>query len=383
MRGPRVALLFFCFSLQHAGQAAAQASPIQTQVESRTAEAEATDEVLPSTLTDKTDREYILAPVPIVDPTIGNGLSLAGLVTYDADDGPDAEAKTRRSTLAIAAAYTNTDSWMVGGGLKLYLDDDRYRAQLGAGYGNMNLRWFGTTSDSHFVDNPIDFRTRGVLVDGNVQTRVVENVYLGVSGRYIGPTASTKIPIDVLPELNAKFDLVGIGAVGEYDTRDNTWYPASGSIGTVNLLSYLEALGSDREFGSLEATFAHFRELAGSLVLAAEARIAVVGNNAPFFMLSTVNLRGFPTGQYMNRTATQIQGEMRWETWRRIGAVFFAGAGVASRRLDDWGDADHAHGYGAGLRYRLSEVDRMNIGLDVASGSTDNFAVYFRIGEAF
>lgn len=85
----------------------------------------------------------------------------------------------------------------------------------------------------------------------------------------------------------------------------------------------------------------------------------------------------------MNRTATQIQGELRWETWRRIGAVFFAGAGVASRRLDDWGDADHAHGYGAGPRYRLSEVDRMNIGLDVASGSTDNFAVYFRIGEAF
>jgi len=366
-----------------AGDANAQAGPIESQVQSLATEAESADEVMPPGPADKAGREDILAPVPIVDPTIGNGLSLAGLITYDPAAGDDAASKERRSTLAIAVAYTNTDSWMVGGGLKLYLDEDRYRTKLGAGYGNLNLKWFGTSSDSPFFDNPIDFRTRGILVDGNVQARIVENVYLGVSGRYIGPTATIKIPIDVLPELTARFDLAAIGVLGEYDTRDNAWYPASGSRGTLNILSYLEALGSDREFGSLEATFAHYAKLADPVVVAAEARVAVVGNNAPFFMLSTVNLRGFPVGQYMNRTASQIQGEVRWEAWRRIGAVFFAGAGLASRQLEDWGDADRAYGYGAGLRYRLSEVDKMNIGIDVASGSTADFTVYFRIGEAF
>ena len=117
--------------------------------------------------------------------------------------------------------------------------------------------------------------------------------------------------------------------------------------------------------------------------MAGEARVATVGDNTPFFMLSTVNLRGFPRGQYMNRTVTQVQAELRWEAWRRFGAVFFGGTGVATRSLDEWGDADRAYGYGAGVRYRVSEIDRMNVGLDVATGSTDDFTVYFRVGEAF
>ncbi|UCH74743.1 MAG: hypothetical protein JSU82_02490 [Rhodospirillales bacterium] len=370
-------------AVQLGDTAFAQNTQIGPEIESRTSEAEAADDVLPHAAAEEKDRKYILAPVPIVDPTIGNGLSLAGLVTYAAEEDPDSAAKERRSTIALAIAYTNTDSWMAGGGLKLYLDQDRYRVGLAAGYANMNLKWYGTSPDSPFFDNPIDFRTRGGLVDGDVQRKVAKNFYLGLAARYIRPTASTKIPIDVLPELKATFNLTGIGLISEYDTRDNTWYPASGSLGTAKLLGYLEALGSDREFGTLDATFAVYRRIADPLVVAGQARVATVGDNTPFFMLSTVNLRGFPRGQYMNETVTQIQAELRWEAWRRIGAVFFGGTGIATRSLDEWGSADRAYGYGAGVRYRISEVDKMNVGFDVASGSTNDFTVYFRIGEAF
>ncbi len=376
-------VLVACLLMQFGGEAFAQTGQIQSQVESRTSEAEAADAITSSDSPDKKEKKYLVVPVPIVDPTIGNGLALAGLYTFAPDGDAEAAPMQRRSTIAVAAGYTNTDSWMVGGGLKLYLDDDRYRAKLGGGYGNLNLKWYGTSSDSIFFDNPADFRTRGWLVDGNVEKRLAENFYLGVSGRYLRPEASAKIPIDVLPELQLAFSLAAIGLIGEYDTRDNTWYPESGARGIVNFLSYLEALSSDREFASLDATFAYYAKLADSLVLAGQARVATVGDNTPFFMLSTVNLRGFPTGQYMDRTVTQIQAELRWEAWRRLGAVFFAGTGVAAESLDKWGDADRAYGYGAGLRYRVSEVDRMNVGLDVATGSTNDFTVYFRIGEAF
>lgn len=376
-------VLVACLLMQFGGEAFAQTGEIQSQVESRTSEAEAAKNVTSSDSPDDGKAEYIVVPVPIVDPTIGNGLALAGLMTFSSDEEGEAASKQRRSTIAVAAGYTNTDSWMVGGGLSLYLDDDRYRAKLNGGFGNLNLKWYGTSSDSIFFDNPADFRTRGWLLDGNVEKRLAESFYLGVSGRYLRPEATAKIPIDVLPALRLEFDLVAIGLIGEYDTRDNTWYPESGSNGVINFLSYLEALGSDREFASLDATFAHYVKLADSLVLAGQARVATVGDNTPFFMLSTVNLRGFPTGQYMNETVTQLQAELRWEAWRRIGAVFFAGTGVAAESLDKWGDADRAYGYGAGLRYRVSEVDRMNVGLDVATGSTNDLTVYFRIGEAF
>jgi outer membrane protein assembly factor BamA len=376
-------VLLACLLLQACGKALAQGSQIRSEIDSRAWEAEAADEAPWSLSSDDKEKKFLLVPVPIVDPTIGNGLALAGLYTFEPDGDAEALPKERRSTIAVGAAYTNTDGWIVGGGVKLHLDQDRYRVNLGGGYADLKLKWYGTSSDSPFFDNPINFRTQGGMIDGNVEKRVTEHFYLGISGRYIRPTASVKIPIPELPDQKVSFDLTAVGAIGEYDSRDNTWYPASGTLGTVNILAYLEALGSDREFATVDASFAVYRKLVDLLVLAGEARVATVGDNTPFFMLSTINLRGFPRGQYMNRTVTQVQAELRWEAWRRVGVVFFGGTGVATRSLDRWGSADRAYGYGTGLRYRVSEVDKMNVGLDVATGSTDDFTVYFRIGEAF
>jgi hypothetical protein len=313
--------LLACFLWQFGGEAFAQTGQIKSQVESRTSEAETADETPWAVSPDKTEKKYMLVPVPIIDPTIGNGLALAGLYTFAPECNADAAPNERRSTIAVGAGYTNTDSWMVGGGLKLYLDEDRYRVKLATGYANMNLKWYGTSPDSPFFDNPIDFRTRGGMIDGNVEKRLTDHFFLGVSGRYIRPTASAEIPFPELPQPELTFNLTAVGAIADYDSRDNTWYPASGSLGVVNALAYLEALGSDREFGTLDATFAVYRKLAEPLVLAGEARVATVGDNTPFFMLSTVNLRGFPRGQYMNRTVTQVQAELRWEAWRRVGAA--------------------------------------------------------------
>ena len=60
--------------------------------------------------------------------------------------------------------------------------------------------------------------------------------------------------------------------------------------------------------------------------------------------------------------------------------AIFAGFGVTGPDIDDFDNT--AYGYGAGLRYLVSEADRMNVGFDVATDN-DELAVYFRVGEAF
>lgn len=371
--------LLCCLCLLLSSTAAAQTSQLERQIQSRTSEAEAADEILPA---EDSDKRFFTIPLPVVDPTIGQGLALVGLYTFGAK-GEDAASKEPRSTIVVTGGYTNTDSWMVGGGFQLFLDEDRYRTNLGVGYGNVNLKYYGTSSDSIFFDNPVDFLIRGSLVDGNVQKRVAENFFIGVSGRFIQPTIELNSAIDRLNGLKAKFNLAALGVVGEYDTRDNNRYPKSGSHGSIDILAYTEAIGSDAEFGSLDATFANYRSLTDKLVLAGQVRSSIVGDNAPYFMLSAINLRGFAVGRYLNQTITQVQGELRWEAWRRVGTVAFAGIGVAAEDFSDLGNGDRASGIGVGLRYRVSEADRLNAGLDVAYGSSDEIAVYFRIGEAF
>src|SRR4051812_13178077 len=51
---------------------------------------------------------FVFAPIPIVNPTIGNGLALPGLMLYKLDP------KSPASITGVAAGYTDTDSWGVG-----------------------------------------------------------------------------------------------------------------------------------------------------------------------------------------------------------------------------------------------------------------------------
>ena len=85
----------------------------------------------------------------------------------------------------------------------------------------------------------------------------------------------------------------------------------------------------------------------------------------------------------MNQSVIPGPAALRWLFWKKFGAVVFAGAGIAAESFSDLEDGSDAYGFGGGLRYRISDVDKMNIGLDVAYGSSDDVVVYFRVGEFF
>jgi outer membrane protein assembly factor BamA len=321
----------------------------------------------------------IAVPVPIVDPTLGNGLAPAALVTFPSDG----DASTPRSTFGLVAAYTDTESWIIGGGLQLHLDEDRWRTGLKAGYGAINLDYYGTGSDSIFFDNPVGFGIEGSVINATLQQRVAENFYLGALLRRVDAQVTLDGPIDAIPSLTLDLDLAGLGLVGTFDSRDSSWFPTTGSLADVTLIRYASTFGFDRDFNILELNYAHYWSFADGFVLAAQARAARAGEGAPFFMLPYLNFRGFPAGKYLDQVAVQGQAELRWMFGKDLGAVAFAGSGRVADDFDQLGDGSQGYGLGAGLRYRISEADEMNIGLDVAYGSDDEVAVYFRIGEAF
>ena len=123
-------------------------------------------------------------------------------------------------------------------------------------------------------------------------------------------------------------------------------------------------------------------QLMADVVIATELRAAGASDDAPFFMFPFIDVRGFPSGRYLDTAMVQSQVEVRWNPFGRIGVVAFSGTGLVAEDFGSLRLSDGAIGYGAGVRYRISDADRMNVGLDVAFGD-DDVAVYFRIGEAF
>lgn len=342
--------------------------------------AQAADRIPVSESAEVEDGELVFAPVPIVDPTVGNGLAGAALYTFNADEE---NRDIPRSTLGAAIAYTDTDSWLAGAGGQFFLAEDRHRVRLIGAYGNLNLDYYGTSSDSVFFDHPVGFNVHGSVLDMRAQTRIADNFYAGIAARRIDANVSLNVLIDRAAERHLSFHATGLGPIGSYDTRDSTWYPTTGDVVTVTAMRFGTQLVFDDAFNVLDANASRYWSLRDDIVLAANARIAYSGDSTPFFMLPYVNFRGFPAGQYLNNAVVQAQSEVRWMFAERFGAVAFGGIGAIAPSFSEMDNRSNAYGVGIGVRYELSETDRMNIAFDVAYGSNDDVALYFHVGEAF
>jgi hypothetical protein len=104
----------------------------------------------------------------------------------------------------------------------------------------------------------------------------------------------------------------------------------------------------------------------------------------PFFDLAKLGganlFRGSYEGRFRDRRRVAAQAEYRHPG--PIGLAVFGSAGQVAR---SWGDvriSDLHYAGGAGLRFRLSAAERVNLRLDDGFGPGES-GVYFALGEAF
>jgi len=361
-----------------AGPAAAQ-SRTEDATRPQVEETKAADKISVGGTVEDTFNIYGM-PIPIVDPTIGNGLAVGVLTTFRLDSDDEISP---RSTVAVGAGYTDSQSYAFGASTSLYLDEDRYRIDTLVGYGNANIKFFGIGSDSLFKDHPLDFNIRGLFARANARVRVLDHVYVGPLVKYLDSTAHFDVLPAILRPIDLDYRLAGGGLIGEYDSRDTSFSPHDGIYAEVELTRFDERIGSDFNFFSLDGSAAHYMELTPDLVLAAQGRVAAAAGDAPFFALPYITLRGFPGGKYLNDVTWQAQAELRWRIIWRIGVVAFAGVGQTAPNVGAFTDSEVLYSGGAGLRFTASESERVNLGIDYARASDGDSAVYFRIGEAF
>ncbi|MGE3936725.1 MAG: hypothetical protein AB7F67_25905 [Rhodospirillaceae bacterium] len=375
---PTLRRLLTALVLALPGAAAAQ-TRVQGNVEEQLDAARTAETVAIGAPVDDRVGLYAL-PIPIVDPTIGNGLAVAALMTVALD--PD-DRISPRSTIAAAFGYTDTQTYAYGAGSSLYFAEDRYRVGLKAGYGDANLKFYGVGSGSPLRDNPIDFGIRGRFASANLRARIWDHVYAGPLYKYLDSTASFALRPDDVRDAEVDYRLSGAGAIAQFDSRDTSFSPHSGTLAELESVRFDRRIGSDFDYVATEGTVAHYRELSPALVAAAQLRVASVFGDAPLFALPYVTLRGFPGGKYIDELAWQVQAEIRWRAFWRIGVVAFIGVGQTAPDIDGLREASLLHSGGAGLRFVVSESERIAFGIDYARASDGETALYFRIGEAF
>ena len=109
--------------------------------------------------------EFLIAPLPMVNPTLENGLAFAVGYLYRVDA---TDTMTAPSVSAIGGFKTSNGSW---GGMvfqSLRLAHDRFRFMGVFGYSDLNYAFYGIGEDAGAADSPIELNQTGPVgvVDG-------------------------------------------------------------------------------------------------------------------------------------------------------------------------------------------------------------------------
>jgi outer membrane protein assembly factor BamA len=293
------------------------------------------------------------------------------------------------STVGFSGSYFTSKSFFTILFSRMYLDEDKWRTKTAVGMASIN---FQTYVDIPYLPNYsgsgdddgvfLDYNSKFLFVYIEGTRRVRNHLYLGAKALFSSST--TTFDNDSIPVESES--LLGIGIAGEYDDRDNVFYPHKGQNVKLGTISFLDELGSTSEYSKINIQYNKYFKITDNMVIMGRAyAIASTGDNVPFSgqnVVSKDDMRGYSNGKFRANQVYDLQTELRWNFYKRWGMVAFGGVAVATDNFSGDNFSGLLPAIGVGARFMAIESKKINIGIDIAKGIGD-WGLYFRIGETF
>ena len=335
---------------------------------------------------------FLPIAIPITEPAVGYGLG-GGLSFFHTRpqvlQTPAGPRVLPPNATAVFGMGTENGSW-AGGAADLHTwENGRIRYVIGGGYADLNLDWFGQ-SDA-LSGRALSYEIKAFALIQKLTFKLGDSdFFLGPQQRFLSTSSAFDGPDDLPPvgpslgidasQLDSTIS--GLGATLGYDTRNSLFSPTRGTKASATYIQNGESIGSDFDYGRLDAEVIHYLPLGGPLTLGLRGKGTWVGDDAPFFDLGSVRLRGIQAGRYVDNVALTGEAELRWDVARRWTIVGFGGVGVVA---DEFSELDESVGHwagGTGFRYLIAREYDLRIGCDVARGPED-WAFYVTIGTGW
>ncbi len=374
------------------GVAAVIAYPSPVSAQTQTGHTELVTDHVDTAQGGKEFGDFVVVPIPIVNPTFGNGLAVGGAYLYKFDEG------SQTSFTGAGGFYTDSKSWGAGIGTVANFKEDAWKIKGGLAYFDLTLDFYGIGSDAGENDTFVPLNNKGIGLLVSALRRIVGKWYVGASYSFVDIQSTFDLsgvggesPIPLPPEAELDSQVAGLGLILEYLTKDNQFNAYKGQLFKITWSESGSAVGSDFDFSSVNARYNHYfslnkKEDEGHMTLAVTGTACATPGETPFYALckfgTMLNLRGYVGGRFRDKTMLTTQAEYRWRFYKRWGAVAFAGVGQVAENFGDYNTDNLLPSAGIGARFMLSEKNRLNLSVDYAIGK-DTSALYFYVAESF
>ena len=320
---------------------------------------------------------------PITEPALGYGLVGAGVYFFPKKKTSDNVFKMP-DIIGIGGGYTQNGTWFAGAGYAGFWKDDRIRYRGILGYGNINLKYYGS-GNPYLAENPAEFSIESYFFLQQAIFRIKESPFLLGGNFFFGKTEVTAFEESKLPEVDPlDFDLINLGLslIGEYETFNNVLSPTKGIRIHLTYAQALELLGSDRNNRRLTFFTLYYLPITDKWVSGFRVESMLASENTPFYMMPYISLRGVPVLRYQGELTFLAETEQLFRLYRRWSMVAFTGYGTTVPSLENFEKGSNAWNLGGGFRYLLARKLGLQMGIDIARGPED-WAFYIIFGSGW
>jgi hypothetical protein len=300
---------------------------------------------------------------------------------------PPPGSKNRVSSLAFVAIATTRRQAILEAHPDFYLFSDNLHL-----FGKIEYQYFPDTFwgvGPHTQDEDEEtYRRERFRVKAGAQHRIVGPLYAGI-GADVMDFHGTYAPNGIFATETFVGEeggvTTGIGPTAVYDTRDSTTAAYSGSLISTSFLWFGPQLGR-YTFRKFVFEARQFFDLGKRHAIGVRFYNEIQGGEVPYYHLAMLGgdelLRGYYLGRYRDETLAAVETEYRYPLFWKFGGVLFAGAGEVAADVPDLLHEPIRWAVGGGLRFSLSDSERLNLRLDAGFGP-GTWGIYFTAREAF
>lgn len=341
---------------------------------------------------------FIPWPSIISEPALGDfGIAMAMVFI-----SPKANARAKANYVfpditAVAGMWTLNNSWGVAAIRQGTFPKARMRYRIAGGYAPLNVEFYRTINTELTGERSRSFlfNLKSAFVIAEASENIwKDKVFLGLNYTFGSTKISYDLDInDTLQRIIEYFQLdtlidkeklrsnVGYaGLFAEWDSRNSIFTPDKGIRFRATGSLARNWLGSDNDYQQLELFTTVFFQPFKPWVCGFMADWNMISDNAPFYVLPYLTMRGLPAAQYQGQQVLSFETEQRVDIFRRWSVIGFAGTGrtySTSKYLED--DNWYWAG-GVGFRYLIARLFNIRMGVDVARGP-ERFTYYIVFGQ--
>lgn len=315
---------------------------------------------------------------------------------------------SQRSFIPVGFNISINGTFIAAGAGTLFFNENKFRIYAKYGFRTEPANFYGIGYDQIkegeqlkdlYGKDSVTFHKTSIQFNPKFVWEILPHLY---SGALVDINYAKSKDMSAFMEQNAailkygkKYHNIGLGALFQYDTRDDVATPYHGMLLSATGTLYGKYFGGDFNYEMVEFEYRQFQQLfkrRSTLGWTAKSQIGF--DNVPYTELpifgSPFDLRGYLWGKYRDKSMAYGIVEYRHmfmsqeafdrgAFWSKFGAVAWVGTGTIGETPAKWNK--WKFNYGVGLRIQLQP--RKNFRLDIGREPGQKWGIYMNMTEAF